>query len=155
VREITFVPETTPVDELWNTLNREQHYLAIVFDEYGGTMGMVTREDLVEEIFGEVEDEFDPDSIPLIRAVGERVFLIRGDAAVSLVNSRFNLKLPEGMAYTIGGLLPNVMGRFPEAGEEIEVAGTRLLAHTVKERVVERVQLTLPPKRQPVVEEKV
>jgi CBS domain containing-hemolysin-like protein len=146
MREVSYVPETTPVDEVWATLNREEHYLAIVFDEYGGTLGMVTREDLIEELFGEVQDEFDPDTTPQIKQLDKHEFLIRGDAPISLLNDRFDIELPTDKAYTIGGLLPNLMEKIPHQGEEITVNAIRLIAQTVEERAVEEVKLVLPKK---------
>jgi putative hemolysin len=146
IREVSYVPETTPIDEVWATLNREEHYLAIVFDEYGGTLGMVTREDLIEELFGEVQDEFDPDTGPQIKQLDKREFLIRGDAPVSLLNDRFDIELPTDKGYTVGGLLPNIMEKIPRQGEEITVDSVRLIAETVEERAVEEVKLVLPRK---------
>lgn len=153
MREVTYVPETTPVDEVWDTLNREEHYLAIVFDEYGGTLGMVTREDLIEELFGEVQDEFDPETTPQIKQIDKREFLIRGDAPISLLNDRFDIELPTDKAYTIGGLLPNLMEKIPRQGEEITVASVRLVAQSVEERAVEEVKLILPKKSDVTEEE--
>ncbi|MCI0712748.1 MAG: hemolysin family protein [Chloroflexi bacterium] len=153
LREVTYVPETTPVDEVWATLNREEHYLAIVFDEYGGTLGMVTREDLIEELFGEVQDEFDTDTTPQIKQIDKQEFLIRGDAPISLLNDRFDIELPTDKAYTIGGLLPNLMEKIPRQGEEITVDSIRLIAQTVEDRAVEEVKLILPKKSDVTEEE--
>lgn len=118
MRKASFVPETMPVKDAWDVLNQEQTYLAVVFDEYGGTVGMITREDLIEEIFGEVRDEFDEEEAPFITQVAERAYIIRGDTALVYLNSQLSLNLPTDTAHTISGLVIEKLGHMPQVGDE-------------------------------------
>ena len=152
LREVVFVPETAHIDDVWDTLNEAACYLAIVFDEYGGTVGMVTREDLLEELFGDVEDEFDEPEIALITQLSDNEFRIRGDAPIIVINDRLNITLPTDGAHTVGGLLLNSLGQLPEVGDEVELDEARLRVQAVLERAVEAVHLTTK-QRKPVIDE--
>ncbi len=124
IRNVVFVPETMPVLDVWKTLNKHRQYMAIVFDEYGGTAGLITFEDLIEEIFGEVEDEFDQELIAPYHfdEASGRAYL-RGDLLISDVNEYLNLDLPTDENDTLGGLVFSALGHRPVAGEEVEIAG--------------------------------
>ena len=117
---VTFVPEHVPVDELFAQLQRERHHMAIVLDEYGGTAGLVAMEDLVEEIFGEIQDEFDAE-LPLIRSTDDGRIHVRGDMAVEDLNQMLDLVLPTDEVDSMGGLVVAEMGRLPDVNEEISV----------------------------------
>lgn len=123
VRDVIHVPESMPVSDLWDKLNDTRQYMAIVFDEYGGTEGMVTQEDLIEEIFGELQDEFD-DEKALVRfnKVADRIHL-RGDLLVTDINEYLNLNCPVDGADTIGGLVFNELRKRPEVGDEATISG--------------------------------
>lgn len=144
VRKATFVPQTAPLKEVWNRLKEEQNYLAIVLDEFGGTMGMVTWEDLLEELFGELHDEFDEAEEPLIVRAGKREYVIRGETPVSYLNSRFGLALPAERVHSAGGLVLSLLNRVPEPGDEVEIDGMRMRVEKVGDRVVETILLRLP-----------
>jgi putative hemolysin len=100
-------------------LNSRRHYIAIVLDEYGGTAGLITIEDLVEEVFGEVQDEFD-NELPLVSSDKEGRIHLRGDLLVTDVNEYLNLSLPAEEADTLGGLVFNQLGRVPKIGDEVK-----------------------------------
>ena len=117
LREVVYVPETMPVVDVWETLSDKRQYMAVVFDEFGGTAGLITFEDLIEEIFGELQDEFDDESALISLDAEGRIYL-RGDLLVSDVNEYLNLELPD-VADTLGGLVLSELGRPPEVGEEI------------------------------------
>jgi CBS domain containing-hemolysin-like protein len=119
LREIIYVPESLPIAEVWATLNKRGHYIAIVLDEYGGTAGLISIEDLVEEIFGEVQDEFD-DELPLISSDKEGRIHLRGDLLVADVNEYLDLSLPDDEADTLGGLVFNQLGHLPKIGDEVK-----------------------------------
>lgn len=121
MRPVLFVPETLSVDEVFSNLQNKHYHVAIILDEYGGTAGMVTLEDLIEEIFGELQDEFDTDTAPPIRLVGNNIVKIRGDTLVSELNEMINLQLPCIDIDTIGGLVLNKLGRVPQKGERVEL----------------------------------
>ena len=93
IREVIYLPETMPIAEVWATLKSQHQYIAIVLDEYGGTAGLITFEDLIEEIFGELQDEFDHE-VPLISSDKEGRIHLRSDLLVTDVNEYLNLDLP-------------------------------------------------------------
>lgn len=143
LRPVPYVPETLPVLEVWERLNEAQSYVAIVIDEYGGTAGMVTREDLIEELFGEVLDEFDPDS-SRIQVAGLRRVIVSGDMPVSELNQLLNLALPEDRSTTVAGLLLEELGRIPTKGEQFAFNDVRLRVERVSSRMVEAISIELP-----------
>ena len=143
LRPVPYVPPTVPVLEVWERLNEAQSYVAIVLDEYGGTAGMVTREDLIEELFGEVLDEFDADSSRIQVADSRRV-IVSGDMAVSELNQLLNLELPEDRSTTIAGLMLDELGRFPTQGEQFTFNDVRLRVERVSSTVVEAISIELP-----------
>lgn len=140
VREVTFVPESMPLWDLWQSMSEKRTYLAVIFDEHGGTAGIVTLEDLVEEIFGEVRDEFDSEEPDLIREDDSGRTYMRGDLLVSVANSKLLLELP-GKADTVGGLVLERLGYSPKGGEEVGVGGTKLRVEAVREGGIEEVSV--------------
>jgi len=142
MRPVPFVPETLPIVQVWNQLNEAQSYLAIVFDEYGGTSGLITREDLIEELFGEVQDEFDHERA-VISASGDNRFVVRGDMLIDDLNDLLDLKLPHDLAHTIGGLVMEELGRIPRVGDVVVVNNVRLQVEAVENLSVSLVCLTL------------
>ena len=150
VRKVSFVPETAPLKEVSNTLSREENYLAIVINEFGGTVGMVTREDIVEELFGEIRDEFDEAEEPLISPVGDNEYVIRGEAPINYLNSRFGLSLPRDRVDTAGGLVLSRLNRVPEAGDVVEINGVEMRVESMREKAVASIRLRLPAATQGV-----
>ena len=148
LRKVSFVPETMSVNDVWQALNRERTYLAIVFDEYGGTVGMVTREDLLEALFGEVQDEFDEDEKPLINKVGQWEYEVGGDLSIAYLNNQLDLALSTEHAHTISGLIVALMERMPEVGDEVTVEGVRIRVLSVKDRMADHVLVKLPGERE-------
>ncbi len=145
MREVIHVPETLAVADVWTTFNKSGQYLAIVFDEYGGTAGLITFEDLIEEIFGEFQDEFD-DEVPHISSDKEGRFYLRSDLLVIDVNEYLNLNLPDEEADTLGGLVFSRLGRPPEIGDEVAVgaAGIILRVESVEGHSIVEVSIQLP-----------
>lgn len=142
IRTALYVPETMPVLEIWEKLNNEGEYMAIVFDEFGSTTGMVTFEDLIEEIFGELQDEFDDEMALIARDKEGRIYL-RGDLLVSDVNEYLELSLPEETADTLGGLVISELGRPPVEGEEITINNTVIQVEQMADYGVQEVSLIL------------
>jgi putative hemolysin len=124
MRDVVHVPETLPVVDVLETLRNKRQYMAIVFDEFGGTAGLITFEDLIEEIFGELQDEFD-DEMALISLDAQGRIYLRADLLVSDVNEYLRLELPD-VADTLGGLVLSELGRPPEVGDEVAVGGTTI-----------------------------
>ncbi len=143
LRDVIYVPETMPVADLWQKLNVDRKYLAIVFDEYGGTAGLITFEDLIEEIFGELQDEFDDEMALIARDQNGRVYL-RGDLLVSDVNEYLELSLP-AEADTLSGLVFSVLGRPPVEGEVVVVGETPIRVEAMADLGVSEVSLQLSP----------
>jgi CBS domain containing-hemolysin-like protein len=151
LREVMFVPETMPVEELWTSMKAGHHYMAIVFDEYGGTAGIVTQEDLIEEIFGEVQDEFDQEG-PLIAYGDDEDVVLRGDVLVSDVNEYLLLNLPLNQADTIGGLVTSHLGRPASPGDRVQIGAHLLRVQEVDDLAVTQVSLTLPDDIEPMLD---
>lgn len=120
IREVVYVPEMMQAVDVWELLNTRRKYLAVVFDEYGGTAGLITFEDLIEEIFGEVQDEFDDEMALIAQGKDGRIYL-RGDLLVSDVNEYLELGLPEETADSLSGLVISELGRPPVTGDEITI----------------------------------
>lgn len=154
VRPVEQIPETLPILQVWDRLNGKHQYLAIVFDEYGGTVGVITFEDLIEEIFGEVQDEFDAEA-PLMTTDDAGRLHLSGELLVTDVNDYLALKLPEDRADTLGGLVFNVIGRLPEPGEEVTLGTPEvsLRVEAVERHRVTEVSLLRPDGKPPHVEE--
>jgi CBS domain containing-hemolysin-like protein len=144
LRQISFVPETAPLKAVWNVLRQDENYLAIVVDEFGGAAGMVTWEDLLEELFGELRDEFDKGEEPAIKSVAENEFLVRGETPIQYLNSRFDLALPTERVHSVGGLLISRLNRIPQTGDAITIEGLHLRVEAMRGRAVETVRLRLP-----------
>ncbi len=140
VREAHFVPETKRVAELLREMQTEKFHMAIVVDEYGGTAGLVTLEDLVEELVGEIVDEDDLEQ-PQAQPLPNGEFLVSARMAVDEVNELLHARLPEGDWDTVGGLLLSLLGHLPEVGESAEADGCRLTAERVHSRRVEQVRI--------------
>ncbi|WP_339093937.1 hemolysin family protein [Deinococcus sp. VB142] len=143
MRQPLIVAEVMSVPDLWRKLREAERHSAMVVNEYGSVAGMVTLEDALEEIFGEMQDEFDHEEEP-ISVQGRRV-TVRGDVLVETLNSRFGLDYPEDEVDTVSGLVWNELGRLPVIGDEVQVEGQPLLrVEAMEKRAVTRVSLTLP-----------
>jgi CBS domain containing-hemolysin-like protein len=143
VRSVPFVPETLTSAEVWERLDETQSYLAIVFDEFGGTSGLLTREDLVEELFGELQDEFDQEQA-LITPIGAGRVSVRGDMLVAHLNARLDVNLPHETAHTVGGLVMDRLGRIPQVGDAVAIEGVHLRVESVDHHSATEVCVSLP-----------
>jgi putative hemolysin len=147
IRPAYFVPGTKLVSELLQELRRQKVHLAVVLDEYGGTDGVVTMEDLLEEIVGEIDDEYDEPE-PEFEATPEGDVLIDGAVALSEVNGRLGLRLPEEEFDTIGGYVFGTLGHVPSVGDEVSAPGAdgevALRVEATEERRVTIVRLSRP-----------
>ena len=121
-REPYFVPEGKKIDDLLKEFQIKKIHMAIVVDEYGGTSGIVTLEDILEEIVGEIRDEFDHEE-PLVRKAGEGRYVVEGRTSLDDLGEMLGMKLVSEDVDTLGGFLFNLLGRVPEEGEEFEYEG--------------------------------
>jgi CBS domain containing-hemolysin-like protein len=140
VRAPHFVPETKRVSALMREMQAEKFHLAVVVNEYGGTAGLVTLEDLIEELVGEIVDEFDVEE-PVVERLASGDASVSGRMVVSEANDEFDSHLPTGAWDTVGGLLFDLLGHVPEEGESVEVDGMQLVADRVRGRRIERVRI--------------
>ena len=140
VREAHFVPETKRVAELMREMQNEKFHMAIVIDEYGGTAGLVTLEDLIEELVGEIVDEYDVEDPP-IEPLANGEYRVNARMAVDEVNEFLHANLPAGDWDTVGGLVFNLLGHVPTEGESVDVDGHRLMAEKVQGRRIGRVRI--------------
>ena len=138
-RPILEVAETLSVPALWGRLNEGEQHCALVIDEYGGVAGLVTLEDALEEIFGEVRDEFDVDPDPIVEADGR--VSVSGEVLLDDLNQRFRLSLPTEDVDTIGGLIWHELSRRPVVGEQVSLGDDSLVVRidVVDGNAVERV----------------
>jgi CBS domain containing-hemolysin-like protein len=144
MRPPLFVPETKKLHELLRGFQGDKVHMAIVLDEYGGTSGLVTIEDVVEEIVGEIVDEYEQEPPKTIRSVGERSFEVEARVRIGELNGELGLALPEGEDYeTIGGYVLARLGYIPKAGETLEQGNLRITVLEADERRIARVRLDL------------
>ncbi|MBL7008269.1 MAG: HlyC/CorC family transporter [Planctomycetes bacterium] len=144
MRRPYFVPETMRVPALLEEMRRRRVHLAVVVDEYGGTAGVVTVEDLLEEIVGEIEDEHDPEDEALhFHRVSEDEIEVDGRYSVAELNEVFGARLPEDKDYdTLAGLLFDRFGHIPSGGERIQVDGVVLEVVEADDRRIQRVRVS-------------
>ncbi|MFI5308274.1 MAG: hemolysin family protein [Polyangiales bacterium] len=139
---VFFAAESQKISDLLRQMRSRRTHLAIVADEYGGTSGMVTLEDIIEEIVGEIRDEHDPEEAA-VRQIAPGRFLAKADVSVHDVAEITGLRLPEGATgyESLGGMLVDLAGRVPRNGESIELGGHDLIVRASDERRVTRVEV--------------
>ncbi len=126
IREVTFVPETKKSFDMLNEFLGKQTSFAVVIDEFGGTAGIIAMEDIIEEIFGEIEDEYDVEE-DICRKIADHTFLISGKVEIDYINEKYNLNLPVGDFETIGGFITYSLGRIPLQGETVKIDNLEIL----------------------------
>jgi putative hemolysin len=141
VRAARYVPETKRVPDMLREMQRDKFHMAIVVDEYGGTAGLVTLEDIIEELVGEIVDEFDVED-PLVEPLAGGGVRVDARTALDEVNELLHAALPEGDWDTIGGLLYHQLGHVPVEGESVVVDGWLLTAQRIQGRRIGRVRIT-------------
>lgn len=145
MREPFFIPATMQVDELMQELQHRNAHLAIVVDEYGGTLGLITLEDLIEEIVGEIFDEFDrADDVAAVRATAEGRLSVPGELPIQQLNERYHLHLPAGDYVTVAGLVLSRLGHVPAVGEHVQMDGLTFQVTAMDHLRIERLEISLP-----------
>ncbi|MFH0810524.1 MAG: hemolysin family protein [Pseudomonadota bacterium] len=140
-RPAYFVPETKKICDLLKELKAKRVHIAVVIDEYGGTAGLLTVEDIVEEIVGELEDEYDLEEKRLI-VIDPHTVLADARLEVEFIEEHFNVDLPEGEFASVGGFVVNLAGRVPETGEIFRYDGLEFLVEAADERKIDSLRVT-------------
>lgn len=142
LQEPFFVLETQKTNDVFKMLKENKVHLGLLFDEYGGVSGLVTMEDLIEEIMGDIEDEYDKEE-SIISQIDENNFYIKGNLAVSDFNSTFDINVEEGEYDTMNGYLLTTLGKLPKEGTLVELDEVDLLVNKVDNRRIEQIKVTL------------
>ena len=142
--EVHAVPESRQLDELLTEMRDARNHLAVVVDEYGGTAGIITLEDVIEEVVGDIADEYDVQLAALVRRLGPGRFSLAGSLHLDEVADVTGLELPEGDYETLAGYLLDRLGAIPTGGEQVEVDGWRLRVDEMDRRRIATVLLDAP-----------
>jgi magnesium and cobalt transporter len=145
MRPAVFVPESKRLNVLLKEFRRNRNHMAIVVDEYGGVSGLVTIEDVIEQIVGEIDDEFDVEDDQNIRRESERQFAVRGVTRIEEFNEYFGAKLSEEEGFdTVAGLLMKELGRLPRRGEAATIDGFEFRVVRADRRRIDTLRVTAP-----------
>ncbi len=139
-RDVYFVPETKPVSDLFRELQTKKVHIAIVVDEYGGTAGLVTIEDILEEIVGEIQDEYDPEEF-FMQYISDDEYIFNARMDLDDINDIMSIDLPTDEADTLGGLVYNQLGRVPEIGDVLDLGHLHLTVLDVEGRRIGQVKV--------------
>ena len=149
LRSAYFVPESIKADQLFNDMQKKKVHIAIVIDEYGETRGIITLEDLLEEIVGNIYDEFDEAEAPEIESIGENKWKVSGTLTIEDLEQELDIDIPDDRDYgTVGGMVFSCLHEIPEDGQTftVEVHGLRITVTNVEDkRIVQAVIEKLPP----------
>ncbi len=145
MRPAVFVPESKRLDVLLKEFRGNRQHMAIVVDEYGGVAGLITIEDVIEQIVGEIDDEFDVDDDQNIRREADRQYLVRGVTRLEEFNEYFGSHFSEEQGYeTVAGLLMRQFGRLPRRGESLTVAGFEFRIMRADRRRIDALRVVIP-----------
>ena len=144
VRDAFFVPETNHIDAIFEDFKREHIHIAIVVDEFGGTAGLVTLEDIVEEFFGDIQDEYDSEESAIVPIdANEENVLVDARTNISEIAEHFDVELEENPDYeSIGGLVTSQLGRVGVVGDEVDMAGLHFVVREANERCILKVEIS-------------
>jgi CBS domain containing-hemolysin-like protein len=144
LRKPYFVPGTQKVSNLLKNLKEKKNHLAIVTDEYGGTAGIITIEDILEEIVGEIMDEHDPDK-PLLTVIDEKSILVDARLEVEKLENHLDIRLPAGDFESVGGFVIHLLGRIPKANEKVPFEDFTITVREADQRKIEKILITRNP----------
>ncbi len=144
VISIEFVPETIFIKDAMNLLTKKRKSVAVVIDEYGGTSGIITIEDIIEELFGEIEDEHDSDEELIEKDLGDGVFIFSTRLDVEYLNNTYKFAIPESDSYgTLGGFIVDFTKEIPQKGEAIAIGSYHFIIEEATNKKIELVKMTL------------
>ncbi len=144
IRPAVVVPESKRVDRLLKEFREERYHMAIVVDEFGGVSGLVTIEDILEEIVGDIEDEFDDEEQKDIRQLSKHTFSVKALTTIEDFNHTFGTKFSDEEVDTVGGLVMTAFGHLPARGEVVDIAGYNFKVTAADSRRVVALQVTVP-----------
>jgi CBS domain containing-hemolysin-like protein len=144
LRKPYYIPETKNTHILLHELRQRKHHMAIVIDEYGGTSGLVTLEDLIEEIVGEIHDEHDSREGRIV-PLADGFYLLDGRVEVEEIEEHFQVKLPRGKYETVSGLILHHIMRIPEPGETIVIEPFEIVIESADERTIRKIRMRKTP----------
>jgi CBS domain containing-hemolysin-like protein len=145
MRRAHVIPGSREIEKVLSDFKRLKEHMAIVLDEYGGTAGIVTMEDLLEQIVGEILDEYDEPEEPAAAMTREGQMSIAGSTNIGELNSRYELSVPEEDYTTIGGYVFGALGRLPAPGDRIKAGGATFVVREMEGRRVESLAMELDP----------
>lgn len=148
LRKAYFVPETKNIDSLFFELQRTKQQMAILIDEYGGFSGIVTVEDLIEEIVGDIDDEYDEEE-EIIDKIDDNTFLVDGDVNIKDLDEELDIDLTSDTSETIGGFIIDILGEIPDEndiGRSIKFENYEFKIMAIQDRRIERIKLYIHPK---------
>lgn len=141
---VEFVPETIFIKDGLNLLTKKRKSVAVVLDEYGGTSGIITVEDIIEELFGEIEDEHDSDEELVEKQISESVYLFSARLDVAYINEEYKLQIPEDDSYgTLGGFIVNASKEIPQIGDQIQIHNFHFEIQEATNKKIEVVKMTI------------
>jgi len=147
-RKAYFIPETKKIDELLREFKRDKNHMAIVVDEYGGTAGLVTLEDILEEIVGEIQDEYDME-VPPIQKLNDRTYRVDARVSVEDLNEELGTNIAQKGFETVGGFIYDLVGSVPEEGKVLEYksepVGLKIIVEKVVGQRIKTVKVTVTP----------
>ncbi len=144
IRPAVVVPESKRVDRLLKEFREERYHMAIVVDEFGGVSGLVTIEDILEEIVGEIEDEFDDDEQVEIRKLSKHTYSVKALTTIDDFNDTFKTQFSDDEVDTVGGLVMTAFGHLPTRGEVVEIGNYNFKVTAADSRRVIQLQVTIP-----------
>jgi len=142
IRNVEFVPETKKSLEMLNEFLEKHFSLAVVVDEFGGTAGIITMEDLIEELFGEIRDEYDEDD-NIVRKLSENTFIMHGKVEIDYLSDEYEIEISEGDYETIAGYLTYKLGRIPVKGESFKIDNFTILVLKSDRTKIDLIKLTI------------
>ena len=142
IRPAILIPESKKLNILLDELRAGRNHMAIVLDEYGDVTGIVTIEDVLEEIVGEIEDEHDKDSGTLIKQIAEDEFLVSALTPIDIFNEKFNSSLSDKDFDTLGGIVMHHFARFPKPNDAINIDGLRFVINSLERRRIKRIKVS-------------
>ena len=141
---VEYVPETIFIKDVLNLLTKKRKSVAVILDEYGGTSGIITVEDIVEELFGEIEDEHDNDEELIEQKVNEKTFLFSARLDVAYINEEYKLDIPESDSYgTLGGFIVDFSKEIPQKGEQITIENLHFVIEEASNNKIDLVKMTI------------